>query len=153
VNGRRRDSEVPLHVRFRRRAAMDFEIVMNKRQVLALLLREWRIHRLPHDRTMRFLRVSLVLFEQAPMFCQLPAGSTPSRRSWPPPPVVSPDTRAVRQFDVAAALRRHLVRHVMDKLAATTPKLTYYRHWRRDALRWALWYASIMLKEESTCFL
>jgi hypothetical protein len=50
---------------------------MNKSQVLALLLREWRIHGLPGDRTMRFLRVPMLLFRQAPMLCQLPARATP----------------------------------------------------------------------------
>jgi hypothetical protein len=33
----------------------------------------------------------------------------------------------VGQFDVAAALCRHVVRHLADKLAATTAKLTHYR--------------------------
>ena len=32
----------------------------------------------------------------------------------------------VGQFDVEAALRRHVVRHLADKLAATIPKLTHY---------------------------
>jgi hypothetical protein len=57
---------------------MDLEIIMNKSQVLTLLLREWRIHRLPGNRTMRFLRMPLVLSEKAPMFRQLLAGRTAS---------------------------------------------------------------------------
>src|ERR1700730_4376396 len=48
--GRRRDSKVVLQVGLRRRAAVDFVVVINESQVLALFVRIGFLHRHPRDK-------------------------------------------------------------------------------------------------------